>query len=337
MQAPSKIVVIGGRGALGRKIIEALIPETSQTVAVASRRVGVSFDWLKPETFQNIAAFDIVINAAPVGNFEAYTKYVLSYIPKNKLFIETIANMDLIKNIMKIRGQIGGTYIHGAGVFPGVSNVLCKYWAQKLPKIDTLRLNMKYNVFSQAGTDMCLLMAKSLGEASISIQQHKIVEGRPIGHIHTFSCNNNRWKGFEAALPDSLYLQNILPNARYLSSYFSGVPSWLVPMLKLYNYIPQWAVVQKINYGIFLLLRTVLFSKKTSKLQLGIEIDGQHFEYIGFTDALLAAGLGVRALIECPIQKSGIFAIEEAVDATVFLKKLKACKPEHVFFSFQIK
>jgi hypothetical protein len=255
------VAIIGGSGLLGTQIFIACKLE-NHTVCSVSRNSKITFDWTNASTFSNLDAFDVIINAAPVHEIPLYFEFVKNILNQKQAFIETTANPILVQEILtfqtKYSNQSKGLFIHGAGIFPGISNFLFLKALEKHPNPSIVRFNVKYNIFSKAGKDMCLLMAQSLTKPSIFYQNSDFNNEKPIGPIHTFKNKKNDWKGFLADLPDTRYFAKLCPSANFIGSYFTPLPDFLFPVLKAFNFAPKSNLFVKIYASCFYFLRGII-------------------------------------------------------------------------------
>lgn len=326
----STVLIIGGKGELGRNIYNVLAEDGGNTLTVSSRKPQkgeVYFDWEKVESFQKAFNFDFIINCSPVKNISNYFKFVEQVLALRTAFFETSAEVALIENIVDYQFQTSqpkGLYVHGVGIFPGISNLLCQKAFNLHPDAQEVRLNMKYNIFSQAGKDMCKLMAKSLFSPSFRFQNGQKIVGLPIGDIYEFKQSEKSWLGFEAALPDTIYLSKIFEKAGLVSTFFSPFGRPLFGMVKWVNQLGHkpWIETMLANY--FYLLRGVIFKHRSSAMLLSLSLDGSKMLQISFKNGLRGAGICCSTLIEylSNHHPEGYYSIEKVVEAEAFLNKI---------------
>lgn len=334
-----QILIIGGKGELGSQIFKACLKAGYGCILTSrkSKNSEVYFDWKVRKTFENAFNFEVIINAAPVPDFDLYFDFAKQVLSQKRIFIETTANSSLVQAIIKFQEQTKvtslGLFVHGAGIFPGISNFLFQAAIKQNSDATKAAFNVKYSVFSKAGRDMCQLMAESLTKPSVYYQAHKWFAEKPIGPISVFQekvKQKNTWKGFLADLPDTQYFAAIRPDLKFIGSYFSPMADALFPVLKLFNYAPKAAFFVKLYAQYFYFMRGVLFKNRTSDMLISVVINDKHISQIKVKDAIYAAGAGVVAILSFLSSHTGVLRVDELVEPEVFFEELKYNEP-HVF------
>lgn len=327
-----KILIIGGNGELGCNIFTVMKENILNTLFKSSRNPSskdILFNWDDSNTWQNVLNNSVIINASPITNFNNYALF-LKLIDKHACtFIETSADIKVVKFMMEFSSKNifeQGLIVHGAGIFPGISNFMTKKALEIYPNTTDLRFNVRYTIFSKAGRDMCKLMADSLAIPAFSYNYNKMIEETPIGHFQKFEFENKSWRGFSAALPDTLYMHAQKPTLTFVSSYFSPLPDFILPVLKVFNVFPKSAFFLKIYETSFYLLRAKIFKHKTSDMLLSLLIDKKHIINHHTHDAIKEAGYGVAAILPFIAKQKGIKVVTELCGVEEFFKSLKEIK-----------
>jgi hypothetical protein len=332
-----KILIIGGRGELGSQILKACKKVGYNCISTSRnpQKSEVYFDWMVCKTFENAFSYDVVINAAPVSDYDLYFDFVRQILCQKRIFVETTANSNLVQAIIEFQEQTKGPslglFVHGAGIFPGISNFLFRFALKQYPDAQKAAFNVKYSVFSKAGRDMCQLMAESLTRPSVYYQNPKWFTDKPIGPISLFQEKTNiknTWKGFLADLPDTQYFAAIRPDLNFIGSYFTPMSDVLFPALKLFNYAPKSKFFIKLYAQGFYFMRGVVFKHRTSEMLVSVVLDDRHVTQIKVKDAIYAAGVGVAALLPLLISKIGVLRVDELTEPDVFFQQLKQNEPE---------
>jgi hypothetical protein len=253
---------------------------------------------------------------------------------QKRIFVETTANSSLVQAIIKFQEQTKGPslglFVHGAGIFPGISNFIFRLALQQYPDAQKAAFNVKYSVFSKAGRDMCQLMAESLTRPSVYYQNQKWFTDKPIGPISVFQEKANTkksWKGFLADLPDTQYFAAIRPNLDFIGSYFSPMADALFPVLKLFNYAPKSKFFVKLYAQGFYFMRGVVFKNRTSEMLVSVVLEDYQTTQIKVKDAIYAAGAGVAAILPFLISQTGVLRVDELTEPDVFFQQLKQNEP----------
>lgn len=332
-----KILIIGGNGELGSQIVKACKKAGYDSTSTSrnSQKSEVYFDWKACKTFENAFNFDVVINAAPVPDYDIYFEFVRQILSQKLVLIETTANANLVQAIIKFQEQTTSTslglFVHGAGIFPGVSNFLFRAASKQYPDAKKAAFNVKYSVFSKAGRDMCQLMAESLTKPSVYYQDQEWFTEKPIGPIAVFqekALQKNTWKGFLADLPDTKYFAAIRSDFKFIGSYFSPMADALFPFLKLFNYAPKSAFFIKLYAQCFYFMRGILFKNRTSEMIISVVINDKDISQIKIKDAIYAAGAGVAAILPFLSTQTGVLRVDQLVEPDSFFRKLKENEPE---------
>lgn len=327
-----KILIIGGNGELGSQIAKACTKAGYDCTSTSRnpQESEVYFNWMVCRTFENAFNFEVVINAAPVPDFELYFDFAKQILSQKRVIIETTANANLVQSLIKFQEQTTftslGLFVHGAGIFPGVSNFLFRAASKQYPNSQKAAFNVKYSVFSKAGRDMCQLMAESLTKPSVYYQDKEWFTEKPIGPIAVFqekAQQKNTWKGFLADLPDTQYFAAIRPDFKFIGSYFSPMADALFPFLKLFNYAPKSAFFVKLYAQCFYFMRGILFKNRTSEMIISVVINDKDISQIKIKDAIYAAGAGVAAILPFLSTQTGVLRVDELVEPEVFFEKLK--------------
>ncbi len=326
-----KILIIGGNGELGSQIAKACAKAGYDCTSTSrnTQKSEIYFDWKVCKTFENVFNYHVVINAAPVPDFELYFDFVKQILSQKRIFVETTANSSLVQAIIAFQAQNKSTslglFVHGVGLFPGVSNLLFRAATKQLPEATKVAFNVKYSVFSKAGRDMCQLMAESLTIPSVYYQDQEWFTEKSIGPIAVFqekAQEKTIWKGFLANLPDTQYFAAIRPELKFIGSYFSPMADAIFPLLKLFNYAPKGAVFVKLYAQCFYFMRGVLFKNRTSEMLISVVINDKHISQVKVKDAIYAAGAGVAAILPFLSNLTGVLRVDELVEPEVFFEKL---------------
>jgi hypothetical protein len=340
-----KILVIGGKGELGSQIINACQRANYQATASSRNPENdeTKFDWADETIFGNLNSFEVIINASPVPNRPLYFRFIQDFLQKKSRFIETTATSAFVSEIIQFQKEnsgktFQGLYVHGAGLFPGLSNVLFSYALSKNKNAKTLYFNIKYSIFSKAGKDMCQLMAESIVTNSTFYKNENWAFDKAIGETKEFKNatirfeNKNekpeKWLGFLADLPDTKYFVEMAPQFNFIGSYFSPVSGFLFPFLKLFNFAPSGSFFVNIYAKCFFFMRGFLFKNRTSQMQLTVILEDEKYFQIALKDAINAAGVCVAACLAFTQTQKGIKRMDEIVDAESYFEKIKALEPE---------
>lgn len=303
--------MLGGGGYFGREIAKAISRNPANKVWIGSRSaIGkdiVPIEWGKTDFQQKITPFDVIINAAPIPSDEQYLSFIRLVLSSNKVFIETTADPVDITRLLAWQempewdtislSSTGGLFIHGAGIFPGLSNLFYKHFLDGRSDITHLRFGIRYNILSGAGRGMCRLMASTIQEPSRWIENHEERTGPPVGSEYLMEWKNTRTKGFRVFLPDLLYIKKMynIPN---VETFLSVTPQWISAISGCFNWLPRTKWPRMILERWFYLVRGIVFKKRRTKLCMSLRLNEGAFHTLTVDDAFASAGFFVAACVE---------------------------------------
>ncbi|SDX00687.1 hypothetical protein SAMN05444410_10818 [Hydrobacter penzbergensis] len=307
-----KILLLGGRGYFGNEITKAISRNPANDVWIGSHSVIgkniIPIQWSNTDFLQKIVSFDVIINAAPIPSDEQYLTCIRSILSSNRVFIETTADPVDIARLLAWQempewsalnsSPTGGLFIHSAGIFPGLSNLFYKHFLERRLDITHLRLGIRYKILSGAGRAMCHLMASTILEPSLWIENNEERMGPPIGSGYWMEWQGERAKGFRAFLPDLLYIRKFynIPN---IETFLSVKPRWISWTSSCFNWMPRTKWSQVMLERWFYLIRGRAFKKTRTDLCMSLRLNEGSFHTLSVNDAFSAAGFFVAACVEC--------------------------------------
>lgn len=276
-----KILVVGGSGHIGTRVVSTLRSEPRFDVWVAGRRPsqyaqGVELRVDAPETFEQVSEYDVVINCtdtyslSPVPLFEHCLRHDLVYVETTA---DTSSYIDLYHCAESIPADARrGSAILGMGIFPGLSNILAGDAARLLDRCESLDLHLSWSVLSGAGSGTCEVMVQSLARPIRHARDGEIVEAAPIGKPQAVDVFEGLATGFELGLPESFLLWKST-DARNTSVIVSTRPEG--PKITLQA--THWATsrgwcrprfVQSVMRGAFHVIRAGILAKRSTPLEM---------------------------------------------------------------------
>src|SRR5689334_10212446 len=118
-----RVLVIGGRGFLGGRVVAGLRAQPGLEVVAGSRGGGVAVDLGVPESFAAMDGFDTVVDCS--DSLAAPPDAALAWcVARGKTFLETTAEPRTIERLLRAGPGGPGLAVVGVGLFPGVSNLL---------------------------------------------------------------------------------------------------------------------------------------------------------------------------------------------------------------------
>lgn len=158
----TRVAVLGGTGFLGARALHALASVPSIDALAASRRASVSVDVTRPETWEALAPFEVIVDLSDTVNHppDALIAWCLA---RGKTVIEATSDAPCVERLHGAhRDGSHGALVLGAGIFTGVSNLLARAVAQSVGALEAVTLGVATSPFSGAGRGTVALMVHAL-------------------------------------------------------------------------------------------------------------------------------------------------------------------------------
>lgn len=240
-----RVLVIGGRGFLGAKVVAAFRGWPDTDVLVSSHEADspelMLLDLNDVTTFTLMKNFDFVINCS--NTFVAPPDKAIDYCLQNGItFLETTADSDTIERLLiSYRGvnnagdnRHRGMVILGLGIFPGLSNIVARELYSDMKSCDRLEVAIRFSPISGAGHGMCMLMQKSLAIPVVRYSHGKRVEEGPYGGGAVIKFGHTERATLMAAFPESIMLHwsTGVPGT---ATYFAPMPGLFHPVISIFS------------------------------------------------------------------------------------------------------
>lgn len=290
-----KVLVIGGRGFYGRQIVAALARVDGVVTAVAGRSGPVVLDLATPETFPEMGAFEVVINAADSVNADpvAAARWCLANGPA---WFDIGADAPVAETLLALEGDGPGAVIVGVGLFPGVSSALAAAVAAGGP----VDLGIRLSVFSGAGPGIVQMMMRMLTDPSVWWADGQRRSGPPVGPVKPFDYPSAAGvKSIRIGLADAPVIHaatgadvavHLAPKPGILRFNFR-VMAWLAKALGK----ARGVVLAPARWSLHL-LRAVLLKSVPGRVELSA-VAGTRHRALAFADGQAATGEAVAAAV----------------------------------------
>jgi hypothetical protein len=334
----ARILVIGGAGFYGRKVVEAL--RRAHEVEVGSRRAAVAVDLGRPETFTAFSGFDLIINCSDSVNAppDAAIAHVLEH---GGVWMEMGADALTIERLLAlpVPAAARGAAILGVGVFPGLSTVLARAVVEREPTCARVELGIRFSPLSGAGRGNCALMAKSLFVPAVrrragQREQFSSALG-PVARL-PYGEDQQPRASVVVALPDTALIQRACPDVPDVAAHLSLVPGWLRFSFGLMARFASWLRFARrpLEWLIewqMILLRAWVLRGVESRLELVAVADRglptERSLTLSFADGQAATAAGVAAAVELwaqePEARVGLFGVGEYFTLEPMLAELE--------------
>lgn len=329
------ILVIGASGFLGRRVVEAVSAVDGVVVCRGSRRGPVLVDLADPATFSAMTSVDVVLNCSDTLTAPplAAAEYCLAH---GITFVDAGAHAPTMRGLLGLRaacGQSPGAVIAGAGLFPGVSNLLAHHVARQLPKCERLELGIAVSALSGAGAGIARLMVDGFGAEVIRYERGAPHRERVLqpGPRLPFASGERPVLGFDFPETAMLHTTLAVPS---VASYYAPLPGWLRPLVRLGAWLrPRRGLLSRAYDAATLagirILRGLLFRWRGTGVALVAVADRgapdeRHatFQVADGMNATAAALAAMTALLVRQPPRHGVYTAGEAFELTELLAEL---------------
>jgi hypothetical protein len=342
------VLLIGGKGFLGRRLLAALNMSDIRNlrVTIGSRRPDkdmITVNLNEPADYPKLRDFDVVINCAalPSERYEPLVRYCLDH---GVRMLETAADPAVILLLMQLKQQLTGSvttssglFLFGIGIFPGISNLLIKQVLSGNPDAKQVLLGIQYEVMSGAGRGMCQMMTDTIASPGYWYEQgREQVSTVPFSGLSRLSFRAGPSTAIRVTLGELYTMHGLLPTGS-ACCYISFRPVLLNrPCYYLFNGVSRLGVMKKpalrLLYSMFYFVRGILFRSRKTDIRLLCavtagktgEVTQQH---IWFNDAFLAAGLFTAVLVrqlQANHDQGGCHAVEDLYSLDNILPQMAA-------------
>ncbi len=224
MSPAARVIVVGARGFIGKKIMTAVTRlATSRAIdqpvelVPASRGGDFALDLSVPETFEKLRAGDIVVDASSSAAAEP-DLLAKACIEKGATLLITSSDRSLVERLMTTFREVSGPgrLVLGAGIFTGASNVLAQAAARALPGATSLELAVSSSPFSGAGEGTVDLMVDSLAMPTRRVEDGQWVDAPSVsaGPLVVFPAAARKTLEVPLAEPAMVAASTNTPNVR---------------------------------------------------------------------------------------------------------------------------
>ncbi|MFZ5445394.1 MAG: hypothetical protein ACOZQL_35715 [Myxococcota bacterium] len=294
------IAVLGGRGFLGSRAVAAL-RRAGADVAVASRRGAVQVDVARPETWDALAPYEVVVDVTDTVR-QPPDALIAWCLARGKTVLEATSEAACIERLHRAHvGSPTGRLVLGGGIFTGVSNLLARDVAQRVGGAEQVTLGISSSPFSGAGRGTIELMVRAMTLPSVRYEHGQRVEsfGMRPGPVLDFGGARRATGSMSLAEPPMVHAST---GAGDVEVFFAPRPSVLVP---LFAALPGWLVRQRwfqgFMRGYFIVLRRALLRWAASPVELVAEArrgEATARRWVHARDGIEAGGVALAAITE---------------------------------------
>lgn len=321
-----KVIVIGGRGYLGARAVEALRHIDEMSVTIASRRGPVRVDLADPSTFDALLGFDVVVDLADTTTTrpDALAAFCLE---RGLVFVEATSDREAVERIhdaLRDRNGSGGIVL-GAGIFTGLSNLLGAEAVRRANGARSLELAIRSSPYSGAGTGTIELMVSAMAQRTRSFVDGAPVLGPPVARGPNFAFPSGAAPALQMSLaePFMLHHSTRVPNVR---AFLSPRPTALV---YAFLAMPLWLVTARAFrwfFGVYMtVLRRFLLRSVATTVEMVAVADG-HEVKLRARDGMAAGGAAIAAIVAELRGKrpTGVRFVDEVVELAPVVARMRA-------------
>jgi hypothetical protein len=355
----TKVLVIGGHGFLGAKVLKGLSSITYLEVDVGSpdrnSPDSIYIDLNDASTFSAMEKFDHIINCS--NSLNAKPDKAIAYALEQGLtFIEMSADLDTIERLITADrnktltedGPFKGVLIIGAGVFPGISNLLAKELYESTKGCEQLEVVIRFSPLSGAGHGMCDLMSNLLQTNTVRYENGARVEEEPISSGVDVKTGEKKYKSLKAGLPEGIMLF-FSTKASTTAAYFAPAPGILrMPILIFSRVLNYLKVIRDPLQSIFVLMcklfRGNLLKNKATFIEMTAIANRDTYPEtlaIKISDGILAGAYIPAVLLEhlhsAEKPKPGMYFIDQILELSETIPMLEDISEGEIRIALPIK
>ncbi|WAL60751.1 saccharopine dehydrogenase family protein [Thermocoleostomius sinensis] len=354
-----RVLILGGRGRIGRSVAADLLAHTSANITITGRAASAKTPWQEQlgdqveflalnlsdqaSLNQAVANANLVIHCA--GPFRYRDDQVLRCcIDQGVNYIDVSDDRSFTRTVLKLREAAQAanvTAIVNSGVFPGISNSMVRQAVEQLDSVETIHLS--YVVAGSGGAGVTVMRTTFLGlqhpfEVWLDDQwkQVKPYTGRElIDFPPPFGRTGVYWFDMPEAftLTEAFSAQNVIVKFGSAPDFYNHltalVANWFpAPLVRHPGFVEALSRV-----GHSMTAITDRFSGIGVAMQAEVsgEKDGQSARYqsiLVHDSTAVAAGCGTGSLAELvlsgQVQKPGVWAVEEALPTHLFEQAMQS-------------
>lgn len=332
-----RVIVLGGTGYLGAKVVSALGALDGAEVVAASRRGPVPVDVTRPETFAALERADVVVDLTDATSTppDAVVGFCLE---QGLTVIEATSDAPCVERLHGAFAGKGlpGRLVLGGGIFTGVSNLLGRAVAERV-KATALTLGIASSPFSGAGHGTIALMVKALGVPALRWVHGARTEvaGVERGPLVPFGDEARPTVRISLAEPFMLAKST---GAADVDVYFAPKPGVLVPA---FASLPGWLLrarwYQAFLKGYFVVLRRFLLARRATSVELSARATGAGGEasaLVTTPDGMRGGAFALAAMAEAVAARrdwTGVRFIDDVAALGPTLERANALAGEALF------
>jgi len=269
------VLVLGGRGYFGSRVVHVLGLCNDVEVGVASRRGDAPerVDLNDPSTFAVFDDFDVVVNCADTIGASPLpaARHVLEH---GGVWMDMGAEAATAQQLLELEAvEPRGHVVVGVGIFPGMLTMLGKHVAELVGPCERIDLGVRLSTLSGAGPGNVRLMVEMLDQPGFDFHEGKRRERPALGPVTPLPYPETGLAPSSAiTMPDTALVRRVT-TAPSVATHLSVVPGWMRPGLALTQWLldhagPLRGLVLLMTRWSLLVMRAVLLRAIGTRVQL---------------------------------------------------------------------
>ncbi|MEW5739432.1 MAG: hypothetical protein AB1938_10925 [Myxococcota bacterium] len=337
-----RVVVLGGTGYLGSRVVRALSAVPGLEVVAASRRGPVPVDVTRPETYGVLERSQLVVDLTDATSTppDGVIHWCLE---RGLTVIEATSDAPCVERLHRDFAAKGlpGRLVLGGGIFTGVSNLLGRAVATRCGA-KRLTLGISSSPFSGAGGGTIELMVRALGVPAVRYVHGARLEVKDLERGPKVDFGGIARPTVRISLAEPFMLATST-GAADVDVYFAPRPAFLVPAFAM---LPGWVVragwYQAFMKGYFLVLRKWLLGGRASAVELvarGAGAKGEAGQVVTTRDGMLGGAYALAAMVEEVARAaawSGVRFIDDVTELEPIIARANALAGEALLRSVSL-
>lgn len=337
-----RVLVIGGRGFVGSRVLQALHSLHDIEVWIGSRTPrgsnSIKADLNNQSTFSGMNNFDYVINCS--DSIKAPPDNAINYcLIKGLTFLEASADLVTIDRILtKMRGQQAnsdapqGMVILGIGLFPGLSNVMARAAFQSRQNCQRLDIGVELTPLAGSGLGTASLGTRMLEFPAVRYEDGQRVTEPSIQKGIKMPFWSRERRTMQMGMPESVmlhYSTGVATTATFVATRPPAPGFWISFLSALLS--PRSALRRPFIFLMrhqFNLFRTVMLRRVREPIELTAQADKSSWIFFRTNDGFLAIGYVIAAALSLlaskPKMPPGLYLPDEVFGLSELVSKIQA-------------
>lgn len=328
-----RVLVIGGTGYYGKKVMDALRRAGFTVSSGARRGADVRVDLRDVSTFPALRDYAAIVNAS--DSVRAKPDDALRFaLAEGLLWVELGADPELAQRALALDvAPARGTVVLGAGIFPGLSTAL----AVDLAGTDAsqVELGIRISPLSGAGRGNCALMTHTLSLPSVHFAAGQRVTGRTVGERAVMPFfGDDPQQAAEMALPDADLIARAT-KAPAVRTRFALQPGFLLHSFRALAWLADRLGTLRggllaVSYVMLLGLRAGLLRRVSSRVDLTVVVQspgGERRRLVRVPDGTYGTALSLAAFVRELLPRrlpTGVVIAGQLVGADTLIATMRA-------------